>query len=559
MTISTTSNLDTGAARLGDSRFYGIERFDLKTRYGARCDGSSHPLAGLYSSLAAAQTAFPAAGLVSANWSAMEVDTAAWLQAEYETRTGSGGIIGLADNAVMTLSQQLWLQDASRVAFHGGRGTRLITEGTGTTPAVRVSNAWGGELGPAQAVPLRDLGLMAFKGGRSSFGGSQAGSASPGYASSATMSAGSVGGYRTGATAILIDDGGVAGQHSTNFVFERVRWCNYDESVRWGDNTFAATLRDCFGEGNNKGLSWSQSTGLNSMEKMLVQGGSYSNNNYGLYIAATFPDSSGNPQAQGGSWFIKDASIDYNIVAQGVFKLAPTGNAYCQNSLHLSNCHIENNPSCIGPGAWFTLEGRASWTDNEVYINGASPSSLVTIGDNSSGSMVNNRIGGGATPLFASTTANAKSVFGYGNECNPVGQTLILLRDATGSTVQALSPATPSSVLYGQDNLLFTVANFGGYRDIFLSSACTKFTLPSNGADSFRTSYSVQIWNNSTAGVTMYVPEGVTLAGLNGSVQSSAGQGTIAAQAIPANSMVVLRKSDPQTWSIVGAFAASAH
>ena len=75
---------DTTAARLVDPRFRGIQRIDLRATYNARCDGSSHPLGGIYSSLAAATVAYPNAGLTSANWAAMEIDTAAFLQAEYD-------------------------------------------------------------------------------------------------------------------------------------------------------------------------------------------------------------------------------------------------------------------------------------------------------------------------------------------------------------------------------------------------------------------------------------------------------------------------------------------
>ena len=47
---------DTTAARLVDPRFAAFNASTSRATYNARCDGTSHPLDGIYSSLAAARS-----------------------------------------------------------------------------------------------------------------------------------------------------------------------------------------------------------------------------------------------------------------------------------------------------------------------------------------------------------------------------------------------------------------------------------------------------------------------------------------------------------------------
>lgn len=488
---------------LFSSVYNGLTRVDLGQRYGAPLDGSSHPLAAI--GLAAAQARYPNAGLTATtDLSKFEQDTAAWLQAEYELRTGSGGVIGLADGAAMMVSQQLYLQNGSRVWFHGGRGTSLLTEGTGTVPAVRVSGASFGEFDTVPR-PLSHLCFRAFNSGRAYFG-STAGAPYPGLASSAVLARTPGGGYRSNASALLIDNG------SVEAVFEGLHWVNYDAPLVWGDNTWNITFRHCFAESNNSGVSWSQATGLNSMERMRFEGSNISNNNIGVAWNASFADSRGAIQAQGGSLHIVDCSLDYNIQRHVDYTGGPIGNTNLNNEIHIRGGHIEANVATMGGNnSWIELRSGALFmSDVPFYVSEGSFPGIVTIGDGAFGSMTNCRVNG-SIPLFRSSTGNPKVVSGTGNLYQATTVRPQLLSDANGIAMQPLPIA----------NFVDVYGDAGGFPLDYQGRLCKinfsgRLTIANDSVINHAIGTVIDLLTVGSASVTLVAGSGVNLDGSAG-------------------------------------------
>ena len=393
---------DTTAARLVDPRFYGVQRVDLKAKYGARGDGTSHPLGGIFGSLAQAQAVYPAAVFATAaaaqaafptanisnsyTWQTVELDTAAFIQAESDYRSGTAGsaVIGLADNSIFMQSQQWNLENAANVWLHGGRHSRIIT-GTGTTPGMRVANC--GDL----SLPLYDL---SFSPAVATVGLSGAAAGTP------------QSGYVAGTQVLFIDN-------CRGIDLERISWVNYDQPIKWGNVTFGITFKKCAAGANNYGWNWNETVYLNSMEKIYWDDGSLSNNNYGFYWDALYGASRNN--SQGGSVFIRGGSIDYNFVRQGVYN--NQYNDYAIASFHISGCHLETQHVTSGSTlARIINNGTMLLTDNEICENdGSAPPGYVEVLAGSSTTMVANRINDTQMALMFDQTSGNKRTEAYGN------------------------------------------------------------------------------------------------------------------------------------------------
>lgn len=464
-------------AQLTDSRFHGIERLDLRARYGALLDGTTHPLSLI--GLSAAQALYPNIGLSAAtNLTTVEQDTAAWLQAEYDLRTGPGGIIGLPDGGRMMLSAQLWLQNAAKVWFHGGRDTWLMTAGCGTAAAVKISHADQGR----NAIPLRDLYLMA--------------KTTPVYVST-SGGGGAHTGFQTGAQALAIDN-------CQGAVFERLGWNGYESPIAWGDNTFGITFREWSATGCNIGLNWSQTAGLNSMERMRFENGASANCNYGVLWDATYATSS-----QGGSVFLTDNSFDYNIVRQIVYKGMTAGNSSCGNSFHVTGNHIETTGACSGTSLCrLYSQGALFASHNEFYEgDGNVPPGLIEVADTTMASANCNRINNNSVPVFFSSSSNLKRVDGCGNICQDSHVAPVLLSDSRG----LLHQRSPSD---GQAKNLFGDPGPIDFSYVYNSLICSfsgTLTFPSDQQANFAIGTSFQIVLSGGGPVTLKVPAGVTL------------------------------------------------
>ena len=478
---------DTTAARLVDPRFRGIQRVDLKATYGARCDGTSHPLSGLYGSFAAAAAAFPSAGLTSANWSSMELDTAAFLQAESDLRLGAGGIIGLSDGASMMVSAQLNLQNAARVWFHGGRNVTLLAAACGTTPAIRLANCSN------VGLPLADFTILA----------------QPGAVSASTTGGGVAHtGFAAGSVFLQLDS--VQG-----IDIERVGWNGYDSPILWGNHVYGIRFRQSGGSGCNIGFNWSQAAGLDSMERIYFEGGALANNNYGFYIDATY--GTGKTAAQGGSLFIQDSALDYNIVRHGVYvgnpmntASPPAVNSYGGNSLHITGCHIETTGACSGAAKSRILsQGTLLMSENEIYENDTTvPTAYVEVADNTACSMVNNRINNPVMALMSSSTSAIKRVSAHGNVMQDTLARPVMIVDADGPRLQPAATDGDSRLIFGDPNPL-TANVYYGARDIlcdFFGSA-SSLTLDDKG---FPVGYTFNVWCLANP-VTITVKSGTTL------------------------------------------------
>lgn len=464
---------DTTAARLVDPRFRGIQRVDLKATYGARCDGASHPLTGLYGSFAAATAAYPNAGLTGANWANMELDTAAFLQAEYDLRTGSSGagIIGLNDGASMMVSAQLNLQNASRVWFHGGRNVTLYAAGCGTTPAIRLANC------STVSVPLSDFSILAQPGPviTSSSGGGVAHT-----------------GFAAGSVFLQLDN--VQG-----IDLERIGWNGYDSPIAWGNHVYGIRFRQSGGSGCNIGFNWNQTVGLDSMERIYFEGGALANNNYGFYLDATYGN--GKTSAQGGSIFIQNSAIDYNIVRHGVYVGNPmttatpsTVSSYGGNSLHITGCHIETTGACSGKSKSRILsQGTLLMSENEIYENDANvPTGYVEVADNTSCSMTNNRLNNTVMALMYSASTAIKRVTAHGNVMQDTFARPFMLVDANGPRLQPAAADSDSIMIFGDPKPLNATTYYGA-RDILCDffAGASPLTLDDNG---FPIGYTFNVW-----------------------------------------------------------------
>ncbi len=475
---------DATAARLTDPRFRGIQRIDLKAAYGARCDGISHPLAGVFGSLAAATAVYPNAGLTGANWAAMELDTAAFLQAEYDVRTGTAGagVIGLNDGAIMMVSQQLNMQDTTRTWFHGGRNVKLITAGCGTTPALRVANC------SALSLVLSDLAFQAKAAGVG-FRGDAGGVAQSGFA--------------VGASFLEIDN-------CQGMDIERVGWNGYDRPIVWGNHVYGIHFIKSGGGGNNVGLNYDESGALDSMEGIYFERGTLSNNNYGFDVEAVYGTS---PQySQGGSVFIKDSSIDYNIVRAGIYRGSPDQNSYSISSLHLTGNHIETTGACSGSALSRILaEGPLFMSHNECCENdGVSPVGYVEVADLAACSMTDNRFNSTAIALMYSATSAPKRVQAYGNVLQSILSEVVMMKDASGWRLQ------PSVARDGSAGLIFNQiadsdwAKFYNQVIMLDYSADGSLTLPSREVFPFPTNYVQKISNAGKTTVTLAVTVGTS-------------------------------------------------
>ncbi len=462
------------------SRTYGMQRIDLKGKYGARCDGASHPLSGTYSSLAAATAAYPNAGLTGSNWSAMEIDTAAWLQAENDVRTGSAGagIIGLNDGATMMVSQQLNIQDATRTWFHGGRNVKLITAGCGTTPALRIGNC------AALSLVLSDLAFQA----------QATGVGFPGNAGGVAQT-----GFTPGASFLLLDN-------SQGVDIERVGWNGYDKPIAWGNHVYGIHFTRSGGGGNNIGFNYNESGALDSMEGIYFERGTLSNNNYGFDVEAVYGTS---PQySQGGSVFIQGSSIDYNIVRAGIYRGSPDGNSYSISSLHLTTNHIETTGACSGSALSRILaEGPLFMSHNECCENdGVSPIGYVEVADLAACSMALNRFNSTTISLMYSATSAAKRIQAYGNVLQDIFAEVVMMKDASGWRLQ------PSATRDGGTALIFGDLTAGDWpraynQTIYIDSGSnTPVTLPTRAQFPFPAGYSFDIVNGGTGTVTLTAP-----------------------------------------------------
>ena len=515
---------DTTAARLVDPRFRGIQRIDLRATYNARCDGTSHPLGGIYSSLAAATVAYPNAGLTGANWAAMEIDTAAFLQAEYDIRTGSAGvgIIGLTDGAAMMVSQQLNIQDASRVWFHGGRNVTLNAAGCGTTPAIRLANCTN------VGLPLADLQVNA-----------KASSVSP-----STNTAGVAHtGFVTGATFLQLDN--VRG-----IDIERVGWNGFDSPILWGDHIYGIRFRQCGGSGCNIGLNWSQTVGLDSMERIYFEGGALAVNNYGFYLDATY--GTGKTSSQGGSIFIQDSAIDYNIVRQGVYlgnpmtsASPPAVNSYAGNSLHITRCHIETTGACSGSARSRILsQGTLLMSENEIYENDTTvPTGFVEVADNTCCSMINNRVNNTVMALMYSSTSATKRITAHGNVMQDTFARPVMMTDVNGPRPQPSSDDGDSKLIFGDPNPLNANMYYGA-ADILCDffGGPMPLTLDDNG---YPIGYTFRVWCLANP-VTITVKPGTLLTSFPNNAHRLTTPGTFA----------VVRRHSLTGWVITGPLVA---
>jgi len=510
---------DTTAARLVDPRFRGIQRVDLKATYGARCDGTSHPLTGIYGSFAAATAAYPNAGLTSANWASMELDTAAFLQAEYDLRTGSAGagIIGLSDGATMMVSAQLNLQNASRVWLHGGRNVVINAAGCGSVPAIRMANCSN------PSLVLADFNIVAQAGQ----GGAPSGGAGAAWS-----------GFVPGASFLQVDN-------CQGVDVERVGWLGFDSPIVWGTHVYGFRFRQCGAGGNNIGLNWSQTVGLDSMERIYFEGGALTNNNYGFYLDATY--GTGKTSSQGGSIFIQDSAIDYNVVRHGVYignsmttATPPTVNSYGGNSMHITGCHIETTGACSGASKSRILsQGTLLMSENEIYENDATvPIGYVEVADNTSCSMTNNRINNPGMALMYSASAAVKRVTAHGNVMQDTFARPIMLVDVNGPRMQPAAADGDSQLIFGDPKPL-NANTYYGARDILCDffAGASLLTLDDTG---YPIGYTFNVW-------CLAYP--VTIAVKSGTLTSFPSKAT---RLTTPGTFAVVRRHGPAEWVITG-------
>ena len=512
---------DTTAARLVDPRFRGIQRIDLKASYGARCDGASHPLSGIFGSLAAATAAYPNAGLTGATWATMEIDTAAFLQAEYDIRTSSAGagVIGLHEGASMMVSQQLNIQDASRVWFHGGRHVTLFAAGCGTIPAIRLANC------PNVGLPLADFRILAQP---TEVFPSSSGGGVPHT------------GFATGSTFLQLDN--VQG-----IDIERIGWNGFDNPILWGNHVYGIRFRQCGGSGCNIGLNWSQTVGLDSMERIYFEGGALANNNYGFYFDATY--GAGKTASQGGSLFLQDSAIDYNIVRQGVYvgnpmntANPPVVNSYGGNSLHITRCHIETTGACSGTAkSRIRSQGTLLMSENEIYENDANvPTGYVEVADNTSCSMVNNRVNNTTMALMYSATDAKKRITAHGNIMQDTFARPIMMVDTNGPRMQPASDDGGSMLIFGDPHPMDAKTYYGAMNilcDYF--GGASPLTLDDTG---YPIGYTFNVWCLASP-VTIAVKSGTMLTSFPSNAYRLTTPGTFA----------VVRRHSLTEWVIIGA------
>lgn len=439
-----------------DPRLSSLDRTNLKSApYNAPLDGTSRPM-----TQAAALATYPNCGATGT----IEQDTAAWMQAEYDLRTGPGGIIGLPDGSQMMLSAQLWLQNAAKVWFHGSRNCVLITAGCGTTPAIRISHADQSRY----AVPLRDLYLQA-KPARVSVSTNTAGVAHTGY--------------QAGAVALAIDN-------SQGATFERLAWNGYDAPISWGDNTFGIVFREWTGDGCNYGLNWSQTAGLNSMERMTFEDGAAANCNYGVHWDATY---SGN--SQGGSVFLKGNSFDYNIIRGIYYRGSADGNSSCGNSFHITGNHIETTGACSGTTlARHFVQGAAFVSHNELYEgDGSHGPGYFEVGDSTSASAVANRMNSNNVPLCYSSTGNNKRVAGDSNVCQDSTVRPVLLQDGRGTRLQSMIDDGDIIEVYNDIDPGAWATYYGKRLALYYYGGAGNLTIPSDATFNFPINYCMQV------------------------------------------------------------------
>lgn len=483
-------NVNDIVAKARDPGLYGVERVDLRGKYLAPLDGTLHPLSTM--GLAAAQILYPNIGLMSStNLSTFAQDTAAWLQAEYDLRTGaSGGMISLAEGGLMVVTSTLWMQNADRVWFYGTRGNQLLTSGTGTDPAIRISQAH------SVGAPLRAMSLFAKD--TSVYTPATAGAAFTGY--------------RAGATAIMIDE-------CQGVDIEYVGWNGYDESTHFGDDTFGVCFKNSGGGGNNYGLIWKAlPTGLNSMERLRFTSGPLANNNYGFYIDAVYgPNSDGTYFSQGGSWFIDDAAIDYNAVMQGVYRSVPVGGEnYPEAGLTLTNSYSETAAAISGTSKCrFYVQGAASFIGNQFYENSsATPPGIVEIADNTACSFIGNKTNAPQScALGWSGTSATKYVTGTGNFVTPIYASAILLQDGNGTLLEASAQRDIQAPIIFNEPYDADWVGFYNQEIIldFFDSSKVTFSPPSDSIFAYPNGYRMQLRCINANNAVITARSGVTI------------------------------------------------
>lgn len=394
--------VDAGAARLTDPRLYGVHNIDLRSKYNAPQDGLVHPLSDM--GLAAAQKMFANIGLdANTDLTKWSQDDAAAAQAEYEIRTGAGGIIGLAEGGRPMLTRQLYIQQAYKTWLHGARDTLINTAGCGTTPAIRLSGNRTGK----NTLPLCDIEVTTGANTwASNNGGGVAGT-----------------GFAVGATAFALDNV-VAAE------MKRVAWSGYDKPFAWGDEVYNLQFSNWSAGQNNVGVNY-DGTGADSGERMFWKDGCASNNNYGFL---------GDYKAQGGSAFLLNNSFDYNIVRQIKFLGLPANVYSAQVGLHVIGNHIETTVACSGTTPRIFSSGSIFLSENDFYEGGGLPTGFVETDGFSSVSATNNRMDADRIPLVIIGGHKIYGrVEGYGN----VGQNpllpVYLLKSTDGVRLQPSS------------------------------------------------------------------------------------------------------------------------
>lgn len=471
---------------------------DVKAKYGAFFDGTSHPLSASMT-LAQAQAAYPAAGVTSSNLSTMEADTAALIQAESDARNGSGGILFQPDNSTAMLSQQINFQNAGKVWWWGGRYSVVNTyKVPAGTPAVQIQYA---SASPANngvggfCVPLQDLQFVGQNGVVFNPGG-QGGTAWTGY--------------RTNAIALLIGN-------SQNFIISRCQFNGYDTTLTWGpQNDWNCLFDYCSFTGNNHGITWpAASSGVsNSMEKMVFRGGICANNNVGVYWDARI----GSSGAEAGSVFFMEISFDYNTVQHVQLWGVNNGDTAGACSYHFYGCHFETTGATSGTSLpRLQIQAQATWSECELCeSDGNNPTGYIGISDNSTVSAVNCRLNqSGTMALFVSSTSATKNVQAFGcQDQNLANASIMMLLDGNGVLMQPtpyglgiqvfFGPPTPLALQY-QNTTIDIENNSGSSQTI---------TAPSNATANHAIGTAIKFVLNGSftfvadTGVTLNIPTG---------------------------------------------------
>lgn len=454
---------------------------DLQLWYLAPCDGTSHPM-----SPSDALAAYPNCGATGT----IEHDTAAWLQAEYDFRTGKGGTICLSSGATMMVSQTLYIQNADKVYFHGtGQavtliGTQCVAAGQ---PVLHLANAH------AVGTVLFGFSIQAQNGivGLSNADDGSGKPFGPGTPAK---------GFTPGATAIFIE-------LCQGIDVERVAWNGFDESIKWGDNTYGIGFLNGGGSGNNIGFSWSETGGLNSMERIRFIGGALAGNNYGFLFNAVYAGQ----YPQGGSIFIGDSAIDYNYVQQGRYIGTPTGNTYCLSSMHINNCHIETTSQISGTAQCRIFsQGVLFITNNEIYeLVPSVPLGIVEVADNTACFITHNRVNAAGMAMAWSGTAGPKKVEAAFNTMQYLFGQVVALQDLNGTRLQPDSLRDNSTAILFGDPSAADWPNYYG-QDLMLDyfNGDGTFTFPARSTFAFPVGYGGRIVNAGAHTITFGTASG---------------------------------------------------